>query len=89
MALGADSSAITSLIVWQGLTPALAGIAMGIGGGLACARLLQTMLYDASPTDPLVFGAVAALLIAITLAACFIPARRATRIDPVIALRAE
>jgi predicted permease len=89
IALGAGSPAITKLVVWQGLKPALAGIAVGIAGGIAGTRLLQTMLYEVSPTDPAVLAAVVALLMLITLAASFIPAWRATRIDPVIALRTE
>jgi len=89
IALGARGSAITRLIVWQGLKPALAGIAVGTGGGLAATRLLQTMLYDVSPTDPAVLAAVAVLLLTIALAACLLPAWRATRIDPVVALRVE
>jgi predicted permease len=89
MALGADSRSITGLIVRQGLTPALGGIAVGIGGSLAGGRLLKTMLYDATPSDPAVLGAVAALLAAITLAACLAPARRAIKIDPAAALRGD
>ena len=89
IALGAGRSSITNLVLWQGLKPALAGIAAGIGGGVAATRLLQSLLYNVSPADPVVLASVVALLVAITLAACFVPAWRATRIDPVVALRAE
>jgi len=89
MALGADGPAITKLVLWQGLKPALVGIVVGIGGGLAGTRLLQTLLYDVSPSDPIVLAAVVALLVIVTLAACFVPAWRATRINPVVALRTE
>ncbi len=89
IALGAGASAISKLVVWQGLKPALAGIVIGIAGGIAGTQLLQSVLYEVSPTDPSVLAGVVALLTIVTLAACFVPAWRATRIDPVIALRAE
>jgi len=89
IALGAPGSAITQLVVWQGMKPAVAGVLAGIAGGLACARFLKTLLYEVAPADPAVLAAVVILFFVITLAACVIPARRAARIDPVIALRAE
>jgi putative ABC transport system permease protein len=89
MALGADGSAISKLVVWQGLKPALVGIAAGIAGAWGGTRLLQTSLYEVSPMDPGVIAGVVALLVMITLVACFVPAWRATRIDPAVALRVE
>jgi putative ABC transport system permease protein len=89
MALGASRSAISKLVVLQGFKPALVGIALGVAGGIAGTRLLQSSLFEVSPIDPAVIGGVAVLLIAITLAACFVPAWRATRIDPAVALRVE
>jgi predicted permease len=89
IALGASGSNITQLIVWQGLKPALAGVVAGIAGGLACARFLKTMLYEVTPTDPEVLAAVAMFLLAIALGACVIPALRASRTDPLVALRTE
>src|SRR5262249_11179991 len=89
IALGADASAISKLVVWQGLKPALAGIAIGTAGAIAAPPLLRSILHEVSPSDPPVLFGVVALLIAITLGACSIPAWRATRIDPVVALRAE
>jgi putative ABC transport system permease protein len=67
----------------------IAGIAAGLAGALALSRALASMLFGVQPRDPLTFAAVALLLIAIALAACYFPARRATAIDPVIALRDE
>jgi putative ABC transport system permease protein len=89
MALGADRSTITRLIVLQGIKPAVVGVVAGIAGSFAGTRSLQTMLYQVKPTDPVVLGLVVVLFLSIVLAACLIPAVRATRIDPVIALRSE
>jgi predicted permease len=89
IALGAGPGDITQLVVWQGLKPAALGIAAGLIGGVAATRLLQSLLYEVSPNDPLVITVVALLLVVISIAASVIPAWRATRIDPVMALRAE
>jgi predicted permease len=89
MALGAASREITRLVVWQGFKPAAAGIAAGLAGAVAATRLLQSLLFEVSPADPLVMTTVALLIAVIAAAASFIPAWRATRIDPVAALRAE
>ncbi len=89
IALGADTPKIARLILWQGLKPASAGIVLGLAGSLAATRLVQTMLYDVNPSDPIVLAGVVVLLLMITLVACFVPAWRATRIDPVTALHAE
>ena len=89
IALGAPGSAIAQLIVWQGLRPAIAGTVAGLAAGLAGARLLKTMLYEVSPADPAVLAGVVVLFLLIALAACAIPALRASRIDPVVALRSE
>src|SRR5262249_13886880 len=89
IALGADSPAISKLVVWQRLKPAFLGILAGFWGAIAGTRLLATQLYEVSPNDPAVTTGVIVLLVAITLAASFVPAWRATRIDPVVALRAE
>jgi ABC-type antimicrobial peptide transport system permease subunit len=67
----------------------LAGVALGIIAALAMTRLLTTMLYGVSVTNPLIFLSVVALLVAVSLAACFVPARRAMRVDPMVALRYE
>jgi len=65
------------------------GLAFGLAGSLAATRLMATLLFGVKPADALTFAAVAAILLAVTLAACYLPARRATRVDPIIALRYE
>jgi predicted permease len=89
MALGAQSHDILRLIVGQGARLALTGIAIGIAAALALTRLMKTLLFGVSATDPLTFSGVSILLIVVALAACYIPARRATRVDPMTALRNE
>jgi putative ABC transport system permease protein len=89
IALGARSSDIVGWTLRTGLAPALVGLGAGGVGALALSRLLGAQLYEVSPTDPIVFGAVALVLVAVALMASGIPARRAARVDPAIALRAE
>jgi putative ABC transport system permease protein len=89
MALGAQRSDILKLILGHGLAMTLIGIAVGVGASFALARLLSSLLFGVSPTDPLTIAGVALLLSAVGLLACYIPARRATRIDPMVALRYE
>ena len=86
-ALGAQQSDILRLVVGQGLRLALVGIAVGIAGALALTRLMKALLFHVSATDPATFAIVAALFLLVALAASYIPARRATRIDPMAALR--
>jgi predicted permease len=82
VALGATRGDILRLVVRQGMTPVLLGVALGTAGALAATRLLGSLLYEISPTDPRVFAAVAALTLAIALLASFLPARRALAVDP-------
>ncbi|MCG3161655.1 MAG: hypothetical protein JMDDDDMK_02852 [Acidobacteria bacterium] len=89
MALGASASGVLRMILRQGLTLVLIGLALGVAGAFALTRLMSTLLFAVEPTDPLTWLAVAVTLAAVAAAACFIPARRATRIDPLAALRSE
>jgi ABC-type antimicrobial peptide transport system permease subunit len=87
VALGAPSGAVISMLVRQGLAVALAGLAIGIAAALAATRLLAGVLYGITPHDPLTFGGVAALFVAAAAAAGYFPGRRATRGNPLAALR--
>jgi putative ABC transport system permease protein len=89
MTLGAQPHDVFRIVVGEGLRFALIGVALGVAGGLALTRLLSSFLYGVSATDPLTFSGVAVLLILVSAAASFFPARRATRVDPIIALRYE
>jgi putative ABC transport system permease protein len=89
MALGASAGNVTRLVVGHGVALTGAGLVVGIAGSWAATRALKNLLYGVSATDPLTFAAVAALLTSIALAACWIPARRAARLDPVVVLREE
>ncbi len=88
-ALGADDVAIARLVLRHGLGPAAVGLAVGIGGSLALTRLLEGMLYGVELTDKLTFAAVAALLAIVSVLACWMPARRAARLDPMQAMRVD
>jgi putative ABC transport system permease protein len=87
MALGADALDVIRLIVAGGFRLAVLGIVMGVLGSVALMRMISTLLYGVTPTDPLAFGIVAILLCLVGLAACYIPARRASRVSPLVALR--
>jgi putative ABC transport system permease protein len=87
--LGAQRDDVFRIIVGEGLRLALAGVGAGLVAALALTRVLQSFLYGVSAYDPITFGSVACLLTLVAVAACYIPARRATRVDPIIALRYE
>jgi ABC-type antimicrobial peptide transport system permease subunit len=89
MALGARAETVLGMIVLQGMRTTLVGVAVGLAGALALARLLRALLYGVGPADPATLAAVVAVLCLVALAACLIPALRAGRIDPLRALRED
>ena len=89
MALGASGRAIRSLVLRQGMTPAILGLSAGLLASVAIGRVIDSMLFGVSSRDPLTYAAVVTLIVASALAACLIPARRAASIDAAVTLRAE
>jgi putative ABC transport system permease protein len=89
LALGAQQRDILKLIVGQGLALTLGGVALGLLASLALTRWLESLLFDVSTTDPMTFAGVALLLTLVALLACYVPARRATKVDPLVTLRHE
>jgi putative ABC transport system permease protein len=89
MALGAQSTSIVGLILRQGMTLWLSGIALGLVCALGATRWISSLLFEVQSTDPLTFVGVPILFSAVAAIACYVPARRATRVDPVISLRYE
>jgi putative ABC transport system permease protein len=89
IAMGAPREDILRLVVGQGLKLTLIGVGIGIGGGLALTRFVSSFLYGVKPTDPLTFIVVSLILAGMALFASYLPARRAMRVDPVVALRYE
>jgi putative ABC transport system permease protein len=89
MALGAQRNDVFALVLRQGMRMALLGLAIGLAGAFGLTRLLSGMLYGVKPGDPLTFAIVSGFLVGIALLACWLPARSATRVDPMVALRYE
>jgi len=89
MALGARASHVRRLVIAEGMAPVLIGSAAGIAGGLLATRAIRGLLFGVTPLDPLSLAAAPGILAVIALLACYLPARRATRVDPLVALRDE
>jgi putative ABC transport system permease protein len=89
MALGAESGSVLRLVIAQGMTMTLIGGGIGVVSALGLARLIESRLYNVTATDPLIWIAVLLLLVFMAMLACYIPARRASKVDPMVALRCE
>jgi putative ABC transport system permease protein len=89
LALGAPRRRVFAMVLSDGARVTALGIAIGIASALAALQTMARFLYGVTPTDPATFGIVVSLLFAVALLACYLPARRATRVDPMIALRGE
>jgi putative ABC transport system permease protein len=89
MALGAQGRDVLKMIVGQGLLLALIGVGLGLVGALLLTRVMSSLLFGVSATDPYMFASIPLIMAAVALLACYIPARRATKVDPMIALRYE
>jgi ABC-type antimicrobial peptide transport system permease subunit len=89
LALGAQRRDVLKLVLRNGMALAAIGLTLGVAGALALTRFMRTLLFEVTPTDPLTFCAVALCLVVVALVACYVPARRATKVDPLVALRYE
>jgi putative ABC transport system permease protein len=89
IALGAQTSDVLWLVIGEGIKLAFLGVTIGLGGAWALTRLMKTLLFGVSATDPTTFGVIALFLIGVVLLACYLPARRATKVDPLTALRLD
>jgi hypothetical protein len=89
MALGAERRHTLKLVVGQGMVLALGGVGIGVAGALLLTRLMRTLLFGVSATDPLTFAGVSLLLFGVSLLACYLPARKAAQVDPLVALRRD
>ena len=89
MALGAKRQDLLLMVLREGVTMTAAGLVCGLAGALVLTRLMASLLFGVSATDPVVYVGISLLLLSVAVAACYLPARRATRIDPMVALRCE
>ncbi len=89
LALGAQPSAVRKLVIRRGMALTLIGVVIGLIAAFGLTRLIKTLLFEVSATDPVTFVVIAILLAGVSLMACYLPARRATKVDPIIALKYE
>jgi putative ABC transport system permease protein len=89
MALGAHAGGVLRMVVWNGMRLAIAGAALGLAAAIGLTRVMKNLLFNVSPTDPATFALIALLLVAVALIASYIPARRAAKVDPLLAIRNE
>jgi ABC-type antimicrobial peptide transport system permease subunit len=89
MALGAEGRQVSWLILRRGLIQMTVGVTLGLTGAFFLAKVMRSLLVQVTPSDPVTFAAITVILIVVTICACVFPARRATRVDPLVALRAE
>src|SRR5262245_62050929 len=87
MALGAQASDVLRMALWRGMSLTIVGVALGLAAALVLTRVMKNVLFEVSATDPVTFALIALLLIAVALIASYIPARRATKVDPLLAIR--